>query len=281
MRKLLFLFPLLLICSAPVLADGLSELAVSAPRDTTKVEAVVATLTWGQAVNLVSLNNGIVSDYRSGLGRGYFPADSLAERGIVAIRTSSGTGSAWITPALCQAGYEASGLDATMSFALSAPFSPAKITIFTPSILADNNPRLLFRASAEKLLTATAGQIQMETPANAIVFIQAINPAATKTELWWRVEYTGTAISIISVPADGLLNPSATNTNINVDVVAKDGDVNLDGKVTVADAPLALRAAIGLVTLPGDRASQADVNGDGQITPADATLILRLALGLG
>lgn len=275
MRKLLVLLPLLFICSAAALADSLSELAVSAPKMTTTVEATAGILPWGQPVNLASLNDSIISDYRTSFGRVYFPVDSLAERGIVAVRTASGTGSAWVTSTLCQSGYEASGLDATMAFTLSVPFSPARITVFTPSILADNNPRLLFRASAEKLLTSVDGQLQLETAANAILFVQAINPADSKTELWWRVENFG-QVSVSAVAADDLLGTPDT-----VITTSTKGDINADGKVTVADATLALRASVGLLTLTLTQTEQADVTGDGKVTPADATTILRLALGLG
>ena len=57
------------------------------------------------------------------------------------------------------------------------------------------------------------------------------------------------------------------------------GDVNLDGKVTAADARLALRISARLEDYP-DVAStvfkNADVNGDGVITAADARIILRV-----
>ena len=59
------------------------------------------------------------------------------------------------------------------------------------------------------------------------------------------------------------------------------GDVNNDGKVTAADARLALRAAVGLETYePGTRAFKAaDVDLNETLTAADARLILRKAVG--
>lgn len=60
----------------------------------------------------------------------------------------------------------------------------------------------------------------------------------------------------------------------------KYGDVNLDGEVNSADARLALRAALKLVTLTGTAARNADVDGDNKITTKDARLILRYALKL-
>lgn len=61
------------------------------------------------------------------------------------------------------------------------------------------------------------------------------------------------------------------------------GDVNLDGKVTPADARLALRIAARLETMPEKDSVQfknADVNKDGEITPSDARIILRVAARL-
>ena len=63
---------------------------------------------------------------------------------------------------------------------------------------------------------------------------------------------------------------------------AKIGDVDGDGKVTAADARLALRRAVNLETYaPGTREFLAcDVDKDTTVTAADARLILRAAVGL-
>ena len=58
------------------------------------------------------------------------------------------------------------------------------------------------------------------------------------------------------------------------------GDVNGDGKVTSADARLALRAAAKLEELDETQKQAADVNGDGRIASADARTILRVAAKL-
>lgn len=52
-------------------------------------------------------------------------------------------------------------------------------------------------------------------------------------------------------------------------------DVSADGKVTAADARLALRASANLETLSDVFLLAADVNGDGSVSAADARLILR------
>lgn len=57
------------------------------------------------------------------------------------------------------------------------------------------------------------------------------------------------------------------------------GDVNYDGEITIADAVLTLRAALGLIELDEIQATLADINKDGKITAADANLVARTALG--
>ena len=58
------------------------------------------------------------------------------------------------------------------------------------------------------------------------------------------------------------------------------GDVNLDGKITSADARLALRNAAGLETLSEEAFLAADVNSDKKVTASDARKILRVSAGL-
>ena len=56
------------------------------------------------------------------------------------------------------------------------------------------------------------------------------------------------------------------------------GDINNDGQVTMEDALLVMRIALGLVET--EEPASADVNRDGKITLVDALLILRYALGV-
>lgn len=58
------------------------------------------------------------------------------------------------------------------------------------------------------------------------------------------------------------------------------GDADCSGKLNAADARLAIRAAVGLATLPDYAAKAADMDADGKVTAADARIILRLAVGL-
>ena len=58
------------------------------------------------------------------------------------------------------------------------------------------------------------------------------------------------------------------------------GDADGDGGVGVSDALMALRHAMGLVTLGESAASACDVDHDGIVTVSDALMILRKAMGL-
>ncbi len=65
-------------------------------------------------------------------------------------------------------------------------------------------------------------------------------------------------------------------------IAAAKGDVDGNGKVTAADARLALRASVGLESFAvgSVKYSAADYNGDGKITAEDARAILRVSVGL-
>ena len=58
------------------------------------------------------------------------------------------------------------------------------------------------------------------------------------------------------------------------------GDVNFDGDVTILDAVMTLRNAMGLVDFDNAQKVRGDVNDDGDVTILDAVLILRYAMGI-
>ncbi len=58
------------------------------------------------------------------------------------------------------------------------------------------------------------------------------------------------------------------------------GDVNNDGKITLADAQLALKYSLNLIMLAQLQIQQADMNNDGKVSLADAQTILKKALNL-
>ena len=58
------------------------------------------------------------------------------------------------------------------------------------------------------------------------------------------------------------------------------GDVDGNGTVTVSDAIMALRCAMGIMTLTSEQRARADMDGNGTISVSDAIMILRKAMGL-
>ena len=58
------------------------------------------------------------------------------------------------------------------------------------------------------------------------------------------------------------------------------GDVNGDGTVAIDDALLAMRHAMGLLSLSAEQLARANVNGDSVVDISDALLIMRYAMGL-
>ncbi|MBR0156645.1 MAG: hypothetical protein IJM20_03885 [Clostridia bacterium] len=58
------------------------------------------------------------------------------------------------------------------------------------------------------------------------------------------------------------------------------GDVDLDGDVDVTDALLALRYAMGVITLTDEQIASGDMDGNGTINATDAIQIMRVSLGV-
>ncbi|MBR6407332.1 MAG: hypothetical protein IKS19_01885 [Clostridia bacterium] len=58
------------------------------------------------------------------------------------------------------------------------------------------------------------------------------------------------------------------------------GDINGDKKVNTEDALIALKAAVGIVSLDAAQKAVADVNGDGAVNTEDALLILKYSVGI-
>ena len=58
------------------------------------------------------------------------------------------------------------------------------------------------------------------------------------------------------------------------------GDANLDGKITLEDVLITLKAALAIITPDGDAFSASDYDGDGNISISDAQMVLKAALGI-
>jgi len=98
-------------------------------------------------------------------------------------------------------------------------------------------------------------------------------PATGYSFTGWSGDLAGTANpTMITMDAD------KTVTAIFTPSTTIPGDVDGDGIVTMLDALLSARAAVGMTTLTGSQFQGADVNHDGTITMMDVLLIARIAV---
>ena len=68
------------------------------------------------------------------------------------------------------------------------------------------------------------------------------------------------------------------NVAFSGDAGMADGDVDGDGIVSVSDALLAMRGAMGTITLTASQLAHADLDGDGTVTASEALAIMRMAM---
>lgn len=100
------------------------------------------------------------------------------------------------------------------------------------------------------------------------------------SEFTFTVPKGGSYTATVTVTdADGTVT-DATGGKLSADEKAKKGDANFDGKLTAADARIALRCAAGLEKPDEAFIYAIDVNGDGNVNAADARLILRVVAKL-
>lgn len=96
---------------------------------------------------------------------------------------------------------------------------------------------------------------------------------------------SGTVIAVFADSNSLLKEPEAVSvteeeSSDDVVVTLRLGDVNFDGKITAADARLALRFSAQVQTPTAEEFIVADVITDGKIEANDARLILRVAARL-
>lgn len=100
------------------------------------------------------------------------------------------------------------------------------------------------------------------------------------------VTAVGSGEAVITVRAtDEVLHPdmyfSAECTILVTGVIPYPrGDVDQDGEVTISDALLAMRFAMGIISLTEFQQQIGDVDGDGEVTISDALIIMRAAMGI-
>jgi uncharacterized protein YjdB len=91
---------------------------------------------------------------------------------------------------------------------------------------------------------------------------------------------TGVSVGSTTVTATTVDGGYSAQITIHVTASAQLGDINMDGYIDSADAMMALKVAVGKITLTAEQAKAADVNHDGYVDAADAVKILRYDAGL-
>ena len=102
----------------------------------------------------------------------------------------------------------------------------------------------------------------------------------SKNESMEKIGVTGGSVYYVHIAGEGVEDIEYRLTVSFSTADTRLGDLNRDGKITAADARLALRGAVGLEQITGDFLTIGDVNADKKITAADARKILRAAVGL-
>jgi len=96
-------------------------------------------------------------------------------------------------------------------------------------------------------------------------------------------EYAAGKHTLLVIAEDASGNRSETSIELIFGTpgsVAHRGDINGDGKVTISDATIALRIAVGLEKASDYQMKSGDLNGNGKIDVSDVTKILRAAVGI-
>ncbi|MDR1796743.1 MAG: leucine-rich repeat protein [Clostridiales Family XIII bacterium] len=142
------------------------------------------------------------------------------------------------------------------------------------------------KAPAPAIAWPTASSINEGQPLSASVLTPASNAYGSFgwTDGTLVPVAPGGAYEVTFTPSEStLLNyepvtPAAKG--VEVIVVAQPGDSNGDGKLDARDATMALRAAMGIITLTPAQFAAIDIDKDGVITAADATNVARIVAGL-
>lgn len=169
--------------------------------------------------------------------------------------------------------YLAQGMDQPRLYALDAATGALAWT--TPLGSATPQPFLSSPVLAGGLLFIGTGPTQPDGAGGSLEALDAGTGA-----LRWS---TATAGAVVASPAvaEGEVVVGDLSGTIYAFRSRLPGDVDDDGRITVADAILALRAAVGLASgWSDDRQAAADVDGDGRVDLTDVIQILRAAVGL-
>lgn|GEM_PF-1511463 len=148
---------------------------------------------------------------------------------------------------------------------------------------------------------ASAVKTGIIVPIDGIAFAQAASPTVAQVGVaaLTQIDGPGTLLTVpVQIPQNaqqwttynvhiegtvvmnGVDVPIKTNDGAVMVRIRLLGDLNGDGRITPADATLAIRVAIGLTPPTMEILAAGDLNGDGRISVGEATVILRTAVGL-
>lgn len=183
----------------------------------------------------------------------------------------------WTAPAAGTPVYEAMKLYRNYDGAGSA-FGDTSVSASAPA--PDSISAFAALRSTDGALTMMLVNKQLSAAAPVAMHVAGFTAGAAAHR--WRLAAPGAIVAQSDVPAAaGNLNLTLPAQSVSLLVLPPaapiPGDVNGDGKVTVADATVALRFALGLAQPTAAQLSAADIKGSGSVTVADVTLILYIA----
>jgi hypothetical protein len=105
-------------------------------------------------------------------------------------------------------------------------------------------------------------------------------PQNAKDGAQYTIEAAGTYVDSLGHETVAKVTSGTLTVKATAPPSGAKGDVNGDGKVSVGDVVLALRAVAGLAQLSAQQSVAADVNGDGKLSVGDVVLLLRVVARL-
>lgn len=131
---------------------------------------------------------------------------------------------------------------------------------------------------AEIITTTAATTATTATKATTASTTKTPTTASRTTSKVTTTKTATTAVRTTKQNTTATPTTSASTTEQTPSIML--GDLDLDGKVTAADARLVLRRAVNLDPTTANEKIAADVDKDGTVTAADARLVLRYAVSL-
>jgi len=134
----------------------------------------------------------------------------------------------------------------------------------------------------EKVICAASGIAGLNYENAAILDCISTQKAQARSELDAKVVYIIDDLLAVDIKqtADSDPNDGDGNKPDNNEEKIIKGDANLNGKVDLPDAKLALKYALGIEKAEGESLKAVDLNGDNKVNLNEAKIILKCALGI-